>query len=170
MAHLDRKQAYEYNKKYRAKYPEKHREWKRASAAKNRKTRIAYDLSHKNEINAAREAYKLTTKGYFLSKLSSLKIRIRQTGLAPTDLSVPQLVALHERQKGKCDLTGRVLCLKRTRSIDSLSIDRKNSKKGYTIKNVRLVTWQANSARHTGTDRDLIAFCKDVLKHTISRR
>lgn len=114
-------------------------------------------------------AWKDTVDGYLCNKLHRLKTRT--AGVTDCDLTFDQLKRLYHKQGGKCVLTGRQLYIGgRGHSLDALSIDRKNQKKGYTIRNVRLVTWQANSARNAGTDAQLVAFCRDVLKYAKRRQ
>ena len=71
---------------------------------------------------------------------------------------------LLEEQAGRCAVTGRELLMTPKPQLDSLSIDRIDPGRGYVLGNVRLITWQANAARLTGTDEDLRAFCRDVLR------
>lgn len=168
MPHKDRKRALEYNKEYRAKNPEKHKEYARNATIRHKEQRRQYAVDNRDRLNASRRLYKSTPRGYFVFKLSILR-RTKRTKL-PMDLTVLQMLALYAKQDGRCALTGRLLCLKREGKLDSLSIDRKNPRKGYTIKNVRFVTWQANTARHTGTDFQLVAFCRDVLKYAKRRQ
>jgi len=115
-----------------------------------------------NRMRDLQRAWKNTLRGYLKAKLH--RLRTRTAGVTPCNLTFEQLEALYYRQNGLCVLTGRQLCLKGKHSLDSLSIDRKNQRKGYTIRNIRLVTWQANSARNSGTDAQLLAFCRDVIK------
>ena len=69
------------------------------------------------------------------------------------------------KQKRVCALTGRKLSYcKGGVSLNTPSIDRVNSSKPYSRGNVRWVTHQANQAKATGTDQELLEFCKDVLK------
>lgn len=114
-------------------------------------------------------AYKDTVDGYLRHKLHRLKTRT--ASVTDCDLTFEQLKRMYYKQGGQCVLTGRELYIGgRGHSLDALSIDRKNQRRGYTIRNVRLVTWQANSARNSGTDAQLVAFCRDVLKYTKRRQ
>lgn len=142
-------------KRYRKAYYEKNKEHLNASTR-------AYYQKHKEHLqtlarNTQRERKK-TLDGYLQHKINSIRIRAKDT-----DLTCKQLKAMYIKQRGKCALTGRYMCLLGKYSYDSLSVDRKNPQKGYTIRNVRLVTWQANAARGSGTDAQLLAFCRDVL-------
>lgn len=124
----------------------------------------AWRLINKDRMRVLQRVWKDSVNGYLRAKLHRLKTRTK--GISFCDLTIDQLTALYNKQKGVCVLTGRKLCLKGKHSLDSLSIDRKDQRKGYTIRNVRLVTWQANSARNSGTDKQLVSFCRDVLEYT----
>lgn len=114
-------------------------------------------------------AWKDTVDGYLKAKLHRLKART--AGTIYCDLTFQQLRRLYHIQSGLCVLTGRELYIGgRGHSLDAMPIDRKDQKKGYTIRNIRLVTWQANSARNSGTDPQLVSFCRDVLRYAKRRQ
>jgi hypothetical protein len=82
------------------------------------------------------------------------------------DITAKQLQVLWEKQKGICVFTGRKMRVAgKTLHSDCASIDKINPKKGYTIKNVRFVTWQSNSARGHWGDNKMLQFCLDVVHH-----
>lgn len=121
--------------------------------------RQEYRANNQEEFKRRRRLWVRTLRGYFCKKIAVIKAR--KIGCT---LTFAELEKLYIKQQGKCALTGRKLCILGKWSLDSLSLDRKNQKKGYITSNVRLVTWQANSARHIGTDVQLASFCRDVLK------
>ncbi len=125
---------------------------------------LAYYHSNSVHRKGLNKIWRNSFAGYLYIKLRMTKSRAKKIGVV-YNLTFYQLNNLYNKQQGLCALTGRRLCVKRKQSLDSLSIDRKNQRKGYTIHNIRLVTWQANTARHTGTDTQLVAFCRDVLKY-----
>ncbi len=126
-----------------------HRKWRAANPGKVRRMQVQW---------------RKTVDGYLRTKLHRLKVRT--AGITECTLTFEQLRRMYNKQQGWCVLTGRSLYINGGKhSLDALSIDRKNQRKGYTIRNVRLVTWQANSARNSGTDAQLVDFCRDVLKY-----
>lgn len=114
------------------------------------------------------KVWKNTTAGYFCLKANRLKIRKDKVDVPIT----PEFLRnLYNKQNGKCVLTDRKLLIKigvNACMLDTLSVDRINNKKGYSPENIRLVTVQANSARMTGSDQQLLEFCKDVIKRSRS--
>lgn len=142
----------------------KNREYYANNKSKTATTHKVWRDNNPGAMTRIQRAYKDTVDGYLRHKLHRLKTRT--AGVTECDLTFEQLKRLYHKQKGLCVLTGRQLYIGgRGHSLDALSIDRKNQKKGYTIRNVRLVTWQANSARNSGSDAQLVAFCRDVLKY-----
>lgn len=103
-------------------------------------------------------------RGYWSKKISSIKANSKFRGIKH-ELTVDDLMILYEKQKGLCALSGRILEKTNSRSLNSLSIDRKDGSDGYTPDNIRLVCWQANAARLDGTDEELFEMCIDILKH-----
>jgi len=86
----------------------------------------------------------------------------------PFDLSIDTLVALWERQEGRCALTNFEFKLgsssiKNSPKRNAPSLDRIVPHLGYTEDNVRLITYQANCAKSSYTDEDLLEFCRAVL-------
>jgi hypothetical protein len=87
-----------------------------------------------------------------------------------TDLDLPFLVELWDRQNGRCALSGRLLELPpttqawedRKRDPWKPSLDRIDSSKGYLKGNVRFVTVIANSAKQVWDDETVVEFCREV--------
>lgn len=84
-------------------------------------------------------------------------------------LTLKDLQDAWKKQKGKCYWSKVDLDLRSgTRqepNLNKVSIDRTINKQGYTAKNVKLVTWQVNQAKATGTERQLKTMCKNVAKN-----
>jgi hypothetical protein len=66
-------------------------------------------------------------------------------------------------QSTHCALSGRRLVFE-IDNIDSPSIDRKNSDRGYTSRNTQIVTSAVNKAKHDLTEQEFIDMCCDVAK------
>jgi hypothetical protein len=85
------------------------------------------------------------------------------------DLTMNYLLDLYYQQRGRCALTGVELSLKpamgRRPDKNLLSLDRIDISKPHARGNVRFVTYQANVARHDGTDEELLEFCWNVITH-----
>lgn len=81
------------------------------------------------------------------------------------DLTPSVLRQLWIRQGGKCPLTGHKMLFNELSSPYSVSVDRLDSQGGYVPGNVRLVTRQANCARHEWGDHQLLEFCKSVVRY-----
>lgn len=75
-------------------------------------------------------------------------------------LSESHILALAGKQEDKCALSNVKF------DIESKwfkpSIDRIDSTKGYTLDNIRLVTWIVNHCRGKLTDEEFVAMCKAV--------
>lgn len=114
----------------------------------------------------ARETGAGVITGSFLSRWRELakrrKIRF--------DLTAAQLDELYHRQQGRCVFTGEQLTLPKSsggvsRADYNISVDRKDSKKGYTIENVQLVTKAINMAKQALSDAEFVLLCKQVARH-----
>jgi hypothetical protein len=105
-----------------------------------------------------------TSAGWANRKLSTIRHNAGTKGVK-VSITSAYLRELLESQNGRCVLTGRPLQVTPSpENPNALSVDRIDWRKGYVPGNVRLVTWQANSARGRGADKDLIKFCEDVLR------
>lgn len=86
------------------------------------------------------------------------------------DLQIEDLKTIWDQQNGKCPYTGwdlqlRVSQTKSSKNMFQASLDRIDSKKGYTKDNVHFVCLIANYAKHTFDERDMIAFCNAVAQN-----
>lgn len=64
----------------------------------------------------------------------------------------------------RCQLSGRELVFE-IGHPDSPSIDRINSRRGYTKSNIQIVGSRVNQAKNNMTDEEFIALCVDVARH-----
>jgi 5-methylcytosine-specific restriction endonuclease McrA len=77
------------------------------------------------------------------------------------EITLAWLRARWAAQDGKCALSGRPLDI-RTASIDHII---PTSRAGtHDLRNLRLVTPEANSTKHGMTDEELLILCRDILK------
>jgi hypothetical protein len=76
-------------------------------------------------------------------------------------ITIDDIFELYDKQNGKCALSGRTLEFKVV-DENSLSIDRIDSTKGYTIDNIQLTTFIANQAKNNLSNKDFFYLCKDI--------
>lgn len=86
------------------------------------------------------------------------------------DFSLPQTLVsqLYDQQSACCSRTGRPFSFKTVRGVSNPwkpSLDRIDSRKGYTPDNVQLVCQIYNMAKHTWTDREVLVVAKTTLHH-----
>lgn len=131
---------------------------------KNRDRTKEWSKENKEQKDESDRNWRNTTdKGYWQNKITSIRANCRSRGMECL-INGKYLEKLYEEQKGLCVLTGRRLVKSRTKSErDTCSVDRIRNDEDYVEGNVRLITLQANTAKWTGTDEELLAFCKDVI-------
>jgi hypothetical protein len=96
------------------------------------------------------------------SKVSKQKYSAKKRGIdweLHTDTTINRIV-----KSKMCALSGRNLIFE-IGHPDSPSIDRKNSKLGYTSRNTRIVTTAVNIAKNDLTEKEFIKMCCDVAEH-----
>tara|TARA_R110000851_G_scaffold45974_1_gene112246 strand:+ start:303 stop:785 length:483 start_codon:yes stop_codon:yes gene_type:complete len=103
---------------------------------------------------------------YLRRAFSQLKSsRIRKSTFK-WDLCFDDIKKKWEDCKGKCSVSGMTMTHHRDgsgkRIPTNVSIDRINGKKGYTIKNVRLVCWGVNIMKHTMSDDELMLWVNRI--------
>lgn len=86
----------------------------------------------------------------------------------PFDITMDYLIALYQKQRGKCAISGRPLQIPVPRHRDekwenSLSIDRIDSGMGYVKGNVRFVIWAVNVAISNRGLPSFLKLCVDVM-------
>jgi len=72
------------------------------------------------------------------------------------------LLDLLQKQNGRCALSQIVFDIKS--EWDKPSLDRIDSDKGYTLNNIRLVTWRVNHCKGSLTDAEFTDMCIDVAR------
>lgn len=88
------------------------------------------------------------------------------------DLDVDELVAIYEKQKGLCALSGREMTYitGQGRVPTNISIDRINPDLGYIPGNIQLTCVQANKMKMELSQEDLLSWCQDILETTTKRK
>jgi hypothetical protein len=79
------------------------------------------------------------------------------------DLTIENLEALWQKQNGKCALSG--INLDNAYLTETVSIDRIDSKNGYSIDNVQLVHKDLNLMKRSMSDEVFISWCCLIAKH-----
>lgn len=107
--------------------------------------------------------------GQLTHRVTAAKSRAEASGYG-FDIDKQFIGELLVEQEGRCAVSGVLLDTSDTgtakvRGRHTPSIDRIDSKKGYTRDNVRLVTQAVNIAKGVWEDKDLVEFSVDWLKH-----
>lgn len=148
-----------------------------AAFRSNAATRIArWRLKNPERAKQIQADFKATPKGRLQqwsgASLTNIRNRKRSDGRpnpprGGISILAKDLRDLWYAQEGRCPLTGRELKMFPGKTdLCSPSVDRIEPDKGYHVGNVRIVTLQANAAKLHGTDEQLIAFCRDLLRHS----
>lgn len=104
---------------------------------------------------------------YFLKEvLSSARCRAVKKKLE-FNISLEYLKSLWNKQRGKCSITGLDMThiILNGKMRTSLSIDRIDSNKGYTVDNVQLVCIVANMMKNNMTLNELKYFCNLIVQN-----
>lgn len=99
---------------------------------------------------------------FVANKISKQKDAARRRGIPwtlDTDKITQRLLAATH-----CSISGRKLVFQ-IGHANHPSIDRKNSKLGYTPRNIQIVSYAANVAKMDASDKDFIQLCIDVVLH-----
>ena len=124
------------------------REWRKNNPQKAKLSYKASKLKLKNE-NPVR--YRI------LKLMDSMRNRYPNKAVIK-EITTEILEMLYENQKGKCYYTGIPMKLtsNKTRDLFLMSIDRKDSSKGYTSDNVVLCCWGINVLKGPHTEQEMM--------------
>ncbi len=130
----------DYNKKYRNKNRGKYNEWERDYYSKN-----------KEKLDRKSKDWRHTIAGTFTVMHLSAKDRARRKNI-PYELSPDIIRMICETQHLKCDLTDIVFDFSSDKRFKSRpfapSLDRIDTKKGYTLDNIQMVCVIVNRAKN----------------------
>lgn len=106
-----------------------------------------------------------TYKGIISTVFSNIKKGAKQRNIE-FDLTMEQIGDLFEKQQGKCKLSGLELKLKShyLDNTSTASLDRKDSKQGYTIDNIQWVHKDINLMKNQFDENYFISLCKQIAK------
>ena len=131
------------------------------------KSGSTYYLEHREDrLKRAKENY---YANFANSLVRSLKQRAKTMDV-PFDLDIDFVKELYSKQSGKCLLTGIAFILDKSdtsRRPFAPSIDRINSKLGYTKNNVRLVCTIVNLALNEFGDSSFDKMCRAYVENTV---
>lgn len=118
-----------------------------------------------------KSTYEKTVNKHLSSVENFLKYKLAnstQRKNTENTLTIHDLLNQYEIQNGKCYYSGRTLAIEmRTKSLDSLSIDRVDSSKGYTPDNIVLCCSIINIMKLDTSKEEFIKLCEEV---TINQR
>lgn len=105
-------------------------------------------------------------RGTLLKILKNAKYRAEYKNV-PFDIDLNYLLDLWSKQSGKCSLTGFSFELgpspkKGYAKRNAVSLDRLQPELGYIKGNVRFITYQANCAKGSFSDEDLVSMCSAI--------
>ncbi len=134
--------------------------------AQLRRDRIAAGSTVQKDYSAAyREKKRGAVRWEMSRRLTYARERSRRKGL-DCDLVIGDLLGLWESQKGRCALSGVEMTLGAVggREPNLASIDRVDPSGGYTLGNVRLVTWVVNCAMQDWGRDEFFELCLKVVE------
>lgn len=116
----------------------------------------ARSRKHKEKM---REKEPLKLKAYYL--YGSSKKRAQQKGLE-FNLTLEYLYSLLQKAEICPYLSYKLIC-SFTKADAEMSLDRKDSSKGYTKDNVQIISYKGNLMKSNATSRELREFAKNIL-------
>ena len=130
----------DYNKNYYQKHKDQAKKYHRK-----------YYHENKDQIKKLQKNYRKTNLGRALCLLASAKERAKRKGIT---FELDKKWILKKLGKGLCELSSLKFCYKHVKNGNitnpyAPSIDRKNSKKGYTKRNTQIILWCVNNAKST---------------------
>lgn len=109
--------------------------------------------------------YRGTLKGRLVSIFNSAKSRAKKKEL-DFNITPEDLLELYYQQDGKCAITNLKMEFKtgpRHRANTFIvSLDRKNSEKGYTKDNIQFLCWQVNKMKSSLTEIEFIFWIRII--------
>ena len=141
--------------------------WKQASLLKQGKTLACKSCSRKSFLgqNGVIQTNNVIIHKYLNTKNGIATRRFR--GKRPPltfDISIEDIINLYEVQQHKCCFSGISLEPNKTKTLQeqNLSIDRKDSYKGYTLDNIQLVDKRINMMKGSLSDEEFVDLCVKV--------
>ena len=135
----------EYMKKYRENHKDQRKEYQRK-----------YRENHKDQVKEHQRNYRKTDLGRASKLLDTAKRRAKRKGML---FDLDKKWILKKLKKRVCEYSGLKLELEKNKngyhhSLNAPSLDRKDSRKGYTKRNTFLVAWCINNAKGAWNKKD----------------
>jgi hypothetical protein len=119
-------------------------------------------LNHKSKYEKIVSKHLSSVENFLKYKLTNCS----QKKNIDTTITLDDLMKQYHHQNGKCFYSGRPLAIElRTKSLNSLSIDRINSSKGYTPDNIVLCCSIVNIMKLDTPEDEFIRLCRDIVNH-----
>lgn len=123
---------------------------KLSSIEEARNDAISHELAFADQWGQEVARAKKSSSSWMRNMIYSSGSRSRKNGVDHT-LSIDELENICLRSKGRCEVTGLRFSLERPTGTGKRlpfqpSLDRKDSSKGYSVENCRLVCWAVNAA------------------------
>jgi hypothetical protein len=143
-------------------------EYKSFNSDKIKQDSIEYYQSNKITIRQLQKEYQISLRGRLINLMSYAKGRARQNKRG-FNLDIDFLLEMFTAQNGQCKLTGISFSLEKENDcrVDpwAISIDRIDSKLGYTKDNVRLVCTVVNFALNEWGEKVLRTMSEAIIQH-----
>ena len=143
--------------------------YKKINVEKIKQDAIEYYKTNKEKIREDQKAYQNSPRGRLIHLLSDASSRSK-TKKKRFDLDIDFLLEMFEKQNGKCILTDIDFSFEKPKNyrVDpwTISIDRIDSKLGYTKDNVRLVCTIVNFALNEWGEDVLRTMSKAIIEHS----
>ena len=104
----------------------------------------------------------VSPKAYIRNKLATAKRN--STGNRQVLIDTEYVLGVYEAQEGRCAVTGATMTHQADRPQTNISIDRIDSTKGYIEGNIRLVCATVNFMKNRMTDKELVWWCKEIVR------
>ena len=137
----------EYNKRNRKEKSERNKKWREENA----EYRSEYNKKHWSEV--VKPLLESDVKKFIGSKIKKIKKR--------SGLTIDDVMQVYEKQNGKCALT-RISMTTIFNDHASISIDRIDSKVGYTPNNIQLVCKAMNLAKQHHSQKSILEFVEQI--------
>lgn len=145
--------------RYKPDMPCKHGHWERYTCG------VCVGCIKETKIKLRAAGYK--TKRNVRATLSQALYKALKRRPTTNSITRDQLFELWKAQRGKCAVTKLEMKSQtggNTYTPYSVSLDRKNSKLGYTKKNVRLICMAVNTFRGQMSDGEMLTIAKAIVK------
>ena len=149
---------------YRLRNKNKLSKYKRAYHIRNREHHIQlgkknYLKNKQRHLQTCRRSKEGSLNNFLRYLFCGIKSRKMKYG--KTSITLPDIINLYHKQKGLCAIS-QVPMSHRLNSLDAISIDRIDSKRGYTLDNIQLICQFINFGKRDHRNEEAIEFIQKV--------